>query len=160
MFSELDHLKEKTARSGNNQFAARLVAMLQVARQAPGTAASTPAALTVAPDPSSAASISSILTGPASANLENGPTPNGNGGVTTGGATVAFSTGSAGSAGSGAELRHRKSQSKGGKCKSPKNSPDSGDWCLHFFVLLKGGVSFSLRRQGHRSASSGACTIR
>ena len=160
MFSELDHLKEKTARSGNNQFAARLVAMLQVARQAPGTAASTPAALTVAPDPSSAASISSILTGPASANLENGPTPNGNGGVTTGGATVAFSTGSAGSVGSGAELRHRKSQSKGGKCKSPKNSPDSGDWCLHFFVLLKGGVSFSLRRQGHRSASSGACTIR
>lgn len=62
LLTELDQLREKTVRNGHTQFAARLIAMSQAARQAvsPSTVAATvPAVNTITPDfldPASASS--------------------------------------------------------------------------------------------------------
>ncbi len=98
LLCELEQLKEKTVRSGHTQFAARLAAMSQAARQVISPAAATEVIAVLDAADSAAGNC-----------LENGPSSD---------HRVKESD---------VDLRQRKtSHSVKEKIKSPKNSPDSG----------------------------------
>lgn len=100
LLTELEHLKEKTARFGHTQFAARLTAMSQAARQV-----ISPVAATEVIDPISIVSASETQDNNRS---ENGPCDH----------RV--------SEGDGNSSRKKTNHPTKEKVKSPKNSPDSG----------------------------------
>ena len=98
LLCELDQLKEKTVRFGHTQFAARLTAMSQAARQVISPVAATEVIAVLGATDSAAAN-----------SLENGPSSDHRVKETD------------------VDLRQRKtSHSVKEKIKSPKNSPDSG----------------------------------
>lgn len=106
LLSELDQLKDKTVRGGHTQFAARLAAMSQAARQA-----ISPVATTELIDPITIVAATDTVAGN---RLENGPSND---------HRIQESE---------VDLRQRRtSQSVKEKIKSPKNSPDSGMFKAH-----------------------------
>lgn len=110
LLCELEQLKEKTVRSGHTQFAARLAAMSQAARQVISPAAATEVIAVLDATDTTAAAATAVVAG---ANcLENGPSSDHS---------------RVNKEQSDVDLRQRKTgHSVKEKIKSPKNIPDSG----------------------------------
>lgn len=109
LLCELEQLKEKTVRSGHTQFAARLAAMSQAARQVISPAAATEV-IAVLDAADTAAAAAAVVAGGNC--LENGPSSDHS---------------RVNKEQSDVDLRQRKTgHSVKEKIKSPKNSPDSG----------------------------------